>query len=60
MGNAQGFSSIASIAPSEGFSSETLTGVRRTLPWKTESNKSIPVMEDRISSLLHYCYENIL
>jgi len=43
----QGFSDIASVTLSGGFSVETLTGV--TLPWKTELNRSISVMEDRIS-----------
>ena len=44
--DAQGFSSIVSITPSRGFNVETLTGV--TLLWKTESNKSISIIEDRI------------
>ena len=40
---------------SEGFSVETLTGV--TLLWKTESNRSISTMEDRISEWLQHCYK---
>ena len=47
IGDTQSFSSIAPITLSGGFSIETLTEV--TLPWKTESNRSISVMEDRIS-----------
>jgi len=44
--NTQGFSGIAPITPSRGFSIEILTGV--TLSWKTKSNKSISAMEDGI------------
>ena len=36
------------IIPSGNFSGKTLTEVRRALPGKTKSNKSIPVMKDRI------------
>jgi len=43
------------IAPSRGFSIETLTGV--TLSWKTELNRSISAMEDRISGGLQHRYE---
>jgi len=46
IGDTQGFSNKAPITPSRGFSVETLT--RITLSWKTESNKSISAMEDRI------------
>ena len=28
-----------------------------TLPWKTELNKSISIMEDRIPRWLHHCCE---
>ena len=28
-----------------------------TLLWKTESNRSISIIEDRISELLHYYYK---
>ena len=38
-----------SIRDAQGFSVETLTGV--TLSWKTELNRSIPAMEDRIPRL---------
>jgi len=44
--DAWGFSGKAPITLSGGFSVETLTGV--ILSWKTESNRSISVMEDRI------------
>ena len=40
------FSSKASIIPSRCFSVEILTGV--TPSWKTESNRSISAIEDRI------------
>ena len=47
------------IAPSGGFSVETLTGV--TPSWKTELNRSISVMEDGIPGRLQHrhetCYE---
>jgi len=43
------------IAPSGGFSVETLTGV--TPSWKTELNRSISAMEDRISGGLQHRYE---
>ena len=47
IGDTWDFSGKASITLSEGFSVETLTEV--TLLWKTESNRSISTMEDRIS-----------
>ena len=50
IGDAQGFSSKTSIILSRDFSVETLTGV--TLSWKTELNKSISAMEDRIPERL--------
>ena len=43
------------IALSGGFSVETLTGV--TLSWKTELNRSISVIEDRIPGRLQHCHE---
>ena len=66
IGDAWGFSSIASIALSGDLSDRTLTDsaiedwVRirvRTLLWKTKSNKSIPVMEDGISRLLYHHHD---
>ena len=58
--DAWGFSSIAPIVLSESFSGKVLIGVRRTLLQETESNKSIPTIEDGISRLFHYYYENML
>jgi len=55
IGDAQGFSGKASITPSRSFSVETLTGV--TLSWKTELNKSISAIEDRIFRWLQYYYK---
>jgi len=46
IGDAQGFSGKTSITLSRGFSIETLIGV--TLLWKTELNRSISTVEDRI------------
>ena len=46
IGNTWGFSDIASITPSRGFSVETLAGV--TLSWKTKLNRSISTIEDEI------------
>ena len=43
------------IAPSGGFSVETLTEV--TLSWKTELNRSISTMEDRIPRWLQHRYK---
>ena len=43
------------IAPSGGFSVETLTEV--TPSWKTELNRSISAVEDRISGGLQHCHE---
>ena len=31
-----------------------------TLPWKTEPDRSIPVIEDRIPRLLYYHYKSVL
>jgi len=47
IGDARGFSGKTPIAPSRGFSVETLTGA--TPSWKTELNRSISAMEDGIS-----------
>jgi len=55
MGDAWGFSGKAPITPSRGFSVETLTGV--TLSWKTELNRSIFAMEDRIPRGLQHCHK---
>ena len=46
------FSGNTSITPSKGFSVKTLTGV--TLSWKTELNRSISAMEDRIPRWLQH------
>jgi len=46
IGDTQGFSDKTPITLSRGFSVETLTGI--TLSWKTELNRSIPTIEDRI------------
>ena len=46
IGDAWGFSSNTPITPSRGFSVETLTGV--TLSWKTELDRSISTVKDRI------------
>ena len=45
IGDTWDFSSVALITPSGGFSIETLTEV--TLSWKTKSNRSISIIEDR-------------
>ena len=49
------FSSKTPITLSRGFSVKTLTGV--TLSWKTELNRSIPTMEDRIPGGLQHRHE---
>jgi len=46
IGDVWGFSDKAPITLSRGFSVETLTEV--TPSWKTESNRSISAMENRI------------
>jgi len=43
------------IGDVQGFSVETLIGV--TLSWKTELNRSIFAMEDRIPGWLQHCYK---
>jgi len=55
IGDARGFSGKIPIAPSRGFSVETLTGV--TPSWKTELNRSISAVEDRISGGLQHRHE---
>jgi len=55
IGDAWGFSGKTPIAPSGGFSVETLTGV--TPSWKTELNRSISTVEDGISGGLQHCHE---
>jgi len=55
IGDAQGFSSETPITPSGGFSIETLIGV--TPSWKTELNRSISAVEDRIPEGLQHCYK---
>jgi len=52
IGDAWGFSGKTSITPSRGFSVETLIGV--TPSWKTELNRSISTMEDRIPRWLQH------
>ena len=52
IGDAQGFSGKTLIAPSRSFSVETLTGA--TPSWKTELNRSISVVEDRIPGGLQH------
>ena len=55
IGDARDSSDKTSITLSGGFSVETLTGV--TLSWKTELNRSISAMEDRIPKWLQHCHE---
>jgi len=55
IGDAQGFSSEIPITLSGCFSIETLTGV--TLSWKTELNRSISTVEDRIPGGLQHCHK---
>ena len=52
IGDTRGFSGKIPIIPSGGFSVETLTEV--TLSWKTELNRSISAMEDRIPRWLQH------
>jgi len=42
-----------SIGDAQGFSVGTLTGI--TSSWKTELNRSISTVEDRISKWLQHC-----
>ena len=55
IGDARGFSGKTSIAPSRGFSVETLTGA--TPSWKTELNRSISAVEDGIPGGLQHCHK---
>jgi len=55
IGDARGFSGKTPIAPSRGFSVETLT--EATPSWKTELNRSISAMEDGISGRLQHCHK---
>jgi len=50
IGDAWGFSGNTFITLSGSFSVETLTGV--TLSWKTELNRNISTVEDRIPGWL--------
>ena len=54
IGDTQSFSGVASITPSRGFNFETLIGV--TPSWKTESNRSISTVKDRIPGWLQHRY----
>jgi len=58
IGDVWGFIGETPITPSRGFSVETLTGV--TPSWKTELNRSIPAMEDRIPRWLQHCHRCIV
>ena len=58
IGDTRGFSGKTPIAPSRGFSVETLTGA--TPSWKTELNRSISAMEDGIPGGLQHRPENVL
>jgi len=53
IGDAQGFISKTSITWSGDFSVETEV----TLSWKTELNRSIPAVEDRIPGGLQHCHK---
>ena len=55
IGDVQGFSGKTSITSSRGFSVKTLTGV--TPLWKTELNRSISTVEDRISRESQHYHE---
>ena len=55
IGDTWGFSGKTPITPSGGFSVETLTGA--TLSWKTELNRSISAVEDRIPGGLQHCHK---
>ena len=59
IGDDWGFSSKAPITPSRGFSVVTLTGA--TPAWKTELktelNRSISAIEDRIPRGLQHCHK---
>jgi len=53
--DAWSFSGKTLITPSRGFSVEILTGV--TPLWKTELNRSISAMEDRIPRWVQHCHK---
>ena len=53
--DAWGFSGKTLITPSRGFSIDTLTVV--ALLYKTELNRSISAMEDRIPRGLQHCHK---
>ena len=55
IGDAWDFSGKTSIIPSGGFSVGILIGV--TLLWKTELNRSISTVEDRIPGWLQHCHK---
>ena len=55
LGDAWSFSGKTPITPRGGFSVETLTGV--TPSRKTELNRSISAMKDRIPGGLQHCYK---
>jgi len=55
IGDAWGFIGKTPVTPSRGFSIKTLTGV--TPSWKTELNRSIPAVEDRIPEELQHHYK---
>jgi len=55
IGDVQGFSGKTSITLSGGFSVKILTGI--TPSWKTELNRSISAMEDRIPRWLQHCHK---
>jgi len=55
IGDAQSFSGKTPITSSGGFSVETLTGV--TPSWKTELNRIISTVEDRIPGWLQHCHK---
>ena len=55
IGDAWDFSGKTSIIPSGGFSVGILIGV--TLSWKTELNRSISTVEDRIPGWLQHCHK---
>ena len=55
IGDAQSFSGKTPIILSGGFSVETLTGL--TPSWKTELNRSISAVEDKISRWLQHCHK---
>ena len=57
--NYQSYILVYNIKDAQSFSSETLTEVR-TLLQETESDRSIPVIEDGISKLLYHYYKGVL